>query len=43
MSEKDKLCAVIFDEMAIKENLNYNTERDFVEGLEDLDPWCKRK
>ena len=35
MSEKDKLCAILFDEMSIKENVSYNFEKDEVEGLED--------
>lgn len=35
MSEKQKLCAIVYDEMAIKENLVYDVERDSVEGLED--------
>ena len=36
MSEKQKLCAIIFDEMAIQESFSYDHELDCVEGLEDL-------
>ena len=36
MSERSKLCAVVFDEMTIKEYLEYNAGLDKVEGLEDL-------
>ena len=30
-----KLCAIVMDEMAIKESLLYNAGRDEVEGFED--------
>ena len=36
MSTEDKLCAVIFDEMAIKECVTYDAERDQIEGYEDF-------
>ena len=36
MTEKWKLCAVVMDEMAIKETVMYNTEKDEIEGVEDL-------
>ena len=35
MSSQDKLCAVVFEEMGIKEHVYYNPERDLVEGYED--------
>lgn len=31
-----EICAVVFDEMTIKEGLSYNVEEDNVEGLEDF-------
>ena len=34
------LCAVVFDEMAIKEQVTYNPKRDEVEGLEILALGC---
>ena len=36
MPENSNLCAVVFDEMSIKEHVSYNVERDEVEGLEDF-------
>ena len=35
-SMKCKLCAVVMDEMSIKESLYYNVEKDSVEGFEDF-------
>ena len=36
MSEQSKLCAIVFDEMSLKENVNYDIHADQIEGLEDL-------
>lgn len=36
MSEKQKLCALVFDEMSIKEHLSYNAQTDRIEGFENL-------
>ena len=36
MEEKNKLCVLLFDEMSLKQSLNYNVERDYIEGLEDF-------
>ena len=36
MPSTSSLCAIVFDEMSIKESVNYNKERDEVEGLEDF-------
>ena len=36
MSSTAKLCVVVFDEMAIKERLHYDGNRDVIEGTEDL-------
>lgn len=36
MSEKEKCCTVVFDEMRIKSYLEYNQSLDRVEGFEDL-------
>ena len=33
---RDKLCAIIFDEMSIIEAIIYNKEVDNVEGFQDL-------
>ena len=32
---KDRLCALVFDEITLKHNLSYNTEKNYVEGYED--------
>ena len=32
---RDKLCTLIFDEMAIQPHLDYNKHQDYVVGLED--------
>ena len=34
MPEGSHICALLFDEMAIKEQVQYNIERDEVEGFE---------
>ena len=36
MSSAAKLCAIVFDEMAIKERVSYDVSTDSVYGLEDL-------
>ena len=36
MPQNSELCSVVFDEMVIKEAVEYNRERDEVEGLEDF-------
>ena len=36
LSDADKNCAIIFDEMALKTGLTYNTALDKVEGFEDF-------
>ena len=36
MQTKSKVCAIILDEMSIKESVSYNSSRDEVEGFEDF-------
>ena len=36
MAEKDRVCALVFDEMSLKEAVTYDRTRDVVEGYEDL-------
>ena len=36
MANESKLCAIIFDEICIKENLCYDASQDCIEGLEEL-------
>jgi len=36
MMEKSRLCAIVFDEMAIKEHLSYDDSKDCVRCVEDL-------
>ena len=36
MPKSGKACAIVFDEMAIKEGLSYNFEEDNIEGVEDF-------
>ena len=36
MALGERICSIMFDEMAIRENLNYNSEHDYVEGYEDV-------
>jgi hypothetical protein len=43
MSAQDKLCAVIFDEMSIKESVHYTIEREETEGYEDFGDHGKSK
>ena len=43
MQENDKDCILLFDEMAIKEGLQYNQDGDFIEGFEDLGGFVQGK
>ena len=36
MSEAEKLCVLVFDEVSLKTCINYNVEKDYIEGLEDF-------
>jgi hypothetical protein len=36
MSEKDRYCCLLFDEMSIRDNVRFNQKFDFIEGFEDL-------
>jgi len=36
MSEKDRYCCLLFDEMSIRENVQFNHKFDCIEGFEDL-------
>ena len=36
MSEKDRYCCLLFDEMSIRENVWFNQKFDCIEGYEDL-------
>ena len=36
LSSRDRVCALLFDEMALKQNLTYNRHDDIVVGYEDL-------
>ena len=36
MSNLDRLCSLVFDEMAIKQNLVYNARSDLVEGFDNV-------
>lgn len=36
LDHQDKQCVLTFDEMSIKESLNYDTANDCIEGFEDL-------
>ena len=36
MSEQDRLCSLVFDEMAIKQKLIYNARSDHVEGFDTV-------
>jgi hypothetical protein len=36
MSEKDRYCCLLFDEMSIRENVRFNQKFDCIEGIEDL-------
>jgi hypothetical protein len=36
MSEKDRYCCLLFDEMSIRENVWFNQKFDCIEGFEDL-------
>ncbi|GFR96767.1 THAP domain-containing protein 9 [Elysia marginata] len=42
MESRDRLCILVFDEISLKCSLNYNVERDYVEGLEDFGMACGR-
>ena len=43
LSDQSKVCALIFDEMAIKESVSYNAEKDQVEGFEDFGSFGRTK
>lgn len=43
MGENSNLCCIAFDEMSIKENVSYNQERDYIEGLEDFGNYGRTK
>ncbi len=43
MSAKSKVCAIIADEMAIRERAVYSPKTDRVEGFEDLGPQGRTK
>jgi hypothetical protein len=36
MTEKEKKCILMFDEMAIKQEIEYSVSKDLIEGFEDL-------
>ena len=36
MSEKDRYCCLLFDEMSIRENVRFNQKLNCIEGFEDL-------
>jgi len=36
MSDKDRVCCLMFDEMSIREHLHFNQKIDCIEGFEDL-------
>ena len=40
MENECKLCAFVFDEISIKENLCYDASQDCIEGFEDMARWC---
>ena len=35
MNDQEKCCAIVIDEMSLKESLVYNASMDCVEGFED--------
>ncbi|KAJ4425383.1 hypothetical protein ANN_27998 [Periplaneta americana] len=35
MSDEDRVCSLLFDEMSIRENLHYNRKLDRIDGFED--------
>ena len=37
MSDKDRMCCLMFDEMSIREHLHFNQKIDCIEGFEDLE------
>ena len=43
MPPRSKLCAIVMDEMSIKEPLAYNSEKDEIEGFENFDLIGKTK
>jgi glycosyltransferase involved in cell wall biosynthesis len=43
MPKGSELCALVFDEVSIKESVTYNVERDLVEGLEDFGNFGRTK
>lgn len=36
MEEKEKICVLMFDEIALKKQLEFNEAQDFIEGYQDL-------
>ena len=36
MSDKDRMCCLMFHEMSIREHLHFNQKNDCIEGFEDL-------
>lgn len=36
MDEKERVCALLFDEIVLKPKLDYNRAHDFIEGYEDM-------
>lgn len=35
MSDEDRVCSLLFDEMSIRENLHFNQKFDCIDGFED--------
>lgn len=35
LTEDDNICTLVFDEMAIRKHLNYNSKTDCVDGFQD--------
>lgn len=42
MTEDEKQCVLLFDEMGIKKGLQYDMKNDKIEGFEDLGPLGRR-
>lgn len=42
MTEDEKQCVLLFDEMGIKKGLQYDMKNDKIEGFEDLGPLERR-
>ena len=43
LSDRDRICALLIDEMAVKSSLHYDTLNDTVVGYEDCGPCLQRK